>query len=58
MGKFYEFPDPNNAQPGVGNGMHLRQGLAKGVKIIKNDGTNGGGNGRTSKPKAAVVLDS
>jgi hypothetical protein len=59
MGKFYEFPDPKNA-PNVGNGMHLRQGLAKGVKIIKNDGTMGGGNGngRPPKPKAAVVLDS
>jgi hypothetical protein len=39
----------------VGNGMHLRHGLAKGVKVIKND--NGNGNGAAG-PRAAVVLDS
>ena len=51
----YEYIDTNNIQQRVGNGMHLRRGIAKGVKVIRNDGAPRNGNGG---PKAALVLDS
>jgi hypothetical protein len=56
VGKLYENPNPQqNPSNRIGNGMILREGLTKGVKVIKNDRING--NGRNG-PRAAVVLDS
>lgn len=55
VGKLYENPNPQqNPSNRIGNGMILREGLTKGVKVIKNDRING--NGRNG-PRAAVVLD-
>nr|CAD2166759.1 unnamed protein product [Meloidogyne enterolobii] len=60
-GKLFEYFDPSQNPKRVGNGMYLRKGLSKGVKVIKNDnpftnGKNGGGNNNKG-PRAAVVLD-
>uniref|UniRef100_A0A915N9C8 Piwi domain-containing protein n=1 Tax=Meloidogyne javanica TaxID=6303 RepID=A0A915N9C8_MELJA len=42
-GKLFEYFDPSQNPKRVGNGMYLRKGLSKGVKVIKNDNpfTNG-----------------
>ncbi|KAF7634068.1 hypothetical protein Mgra_00006486 [Meloidogyne graminicola] len=61
-GKLFEYFDPSKNPKRVGNGMYLRQGLAKGVKVIKNDAPiNGNGTkvGAFFEPQALhlTVLD-